>query len=421
MDDTSDTTQCGGADLPGVNRRRVALGAAVLGLAGALPRARSGARAEVATPAASPAPGGDPVLLGCPYNLSGAYASIGAPARDGSLLAAAQVNRDGGVLGRPLRLRVADVEGDPAEAAAATRRLIEDDRVAAVVGLTDTTFVLAAAPVAQAAGVPFLDVGATAPAIAAVGDYVFMLPFGDNVQAAVAAEYCAAEGFRRVAILRNRDTAFTRLLAGYFAARLVAPDLGGEIVADEGYAADGADVAARLDALAVLDPAPEALFFAAGPEESGTVVKQARDRGLPQPIVGGDGYDTPRLVGDGGAAAEGVVFTTHAGIYGDSSPLAAAFLSEFAAAYGEPPPSVFAALGYDAVLLMADAIGRAGSLDPIAVRDALAATGGFRGVTGAVAYAPGERVPVKAVALVRVENGRFVLLREGAPRHIPPP
>ena len=151
------------------------------------------------------------------------------------------------------------------------------------------------------------------------------------------------------------------------------------------------------------------------------MVEQARDRGLGQPIVGGDGYDTPRLAGDGGATAEGVVFTTHAGVYGDPSPLAAAFLTTFAADYGQPPPSVFAALGYDAVLLMADAIGRAGSLDPIAVRDALAATDGFRGVTGAVAYPPGERVPVKDVALVWVESGRFVLLREGAPRRVPPP
>jgi len=259
LDGANAATRHDAAALPKATRRQVALGAAALGQAAALPPSGRGARAEVATPAASPAPGGDPVVLGCPYNLSGAYASIGTPARDGSLLAATEINRVGGVLGRPFRLQVADVTGDPAEAAVATRRLIDDDRVAAVVGLTDTTFALAAAPVAQATGVPFLDVGATAPAIAAVGDFVFMLPFGDNGQAAVAAEYGAAAGFRRVAILRNRDTEFTRLLAGSFAARFVAPDLGGVIVGDEGYAADGADVPAALDALAALDPAPDAL------------------------------------------------------------------------------------------------------------------------------------------------------------------
>jgi branched-chain amino acid transport system substrate-binding protein len=365
------------------------------------------------------APSGDPVVFGCVYNLTGDYASIDNPAQDGSLLAAKELSAAGGVLGRPVELKIYDGKSDPTEISNVTRRLLDEDQVPVVVGLTDTSMVLPSAQLCQEAGIPFLDVGGTAPIITSVGDFVFMLPFGDNVQAAVAAEYAAAQGYATCAILKDNQSDYTRFLAQYFADRFDDEDLGGSIVSELDYASGDTDFSAQLTEFANLDPAPDFLFISSGPNEIGTIVAQVRDNGLTQPIVGGDGYDTPLLVELAGEAAEGVVFTTHEGIYGDS-PLAAEFNVAYETEYGTPPPAVFSALGYDGVNLMADAINRAGSLDGAAIRDALAATSGFAGVTGTISYEPGVRIPNKSVALIQVQGGVFTLLSIGLPTVVPP-
>ncbi|MDQ3779657.1 MAG: ABC transporter substrate-binding protein, partial [Chloroflexota bacterium] len=129
------------------------------------------------------APSGDPILIGGVYNLTGGLASLDNPARDGSLLAVKEINAAGGVLGRPLELVVEDGRTDLTTVTNATRKLIEEDSVHALIGLTDTSYALPVADLAQDSGIPFLTVGATAPVITTTGDFIFMLPFGDNVQA----------------------------------------------------------------------------------------------------------------------------------------------------------------------------------------------------------------------------------------------
>jgi branched-chain amino acid transport system substrate-binding protein len=136
------------------------------------------------------------------------------------------------------------------------------------------------------------------------------------------------------------------------------------------------------------------------------------------PIVGGDGYDTPLLAELGGDAATNVYFTTHQGIY-DKTPVSEAFNAAYEGEYGKPPEAVFAALGYDGIKLMADAIARAGTFDGAAVRDALAATQGFEGVTGTISYEPGSRIPSKSVALIEVTNGKNNLLKIVVPEVVP--
>ena len=396
-------------------RRGTAIGLTAPVLA-ALARVAPGA-AKQATP--GPAPSGDPVVIGCVYNLTGSYASIDNPARDGSELAAKELSAAVGILGRPVELKVYDGKSDPTEISTVTRRLLDEDKVPAVVGLTDTSMVLPAAQLCQEAGIPFLDVGGTAPIITSVGDFVFMLPFGDNVQAAVSAEYAGAQGYKTCALLKDNQSDYTKFLAKYFTDRFTAEDIGGQIVSELDFATGDTDFSGQLTEFANLDPAPDFLFISSGPDEIGTIVKQARDNGLSQPIIGGDGYDTPLLVELAGEAAEGVVFTTHEGIYGESEK-GATFNAAFEAEYGAPPASIFAALGYDGIRLMADAINRAGSLDGAAVRDALAATQGFDGVTGTISYDPGVRIPTKSVALIKVEGGKFTLLSIGLPTTVPP-
>ena len=403
-----------------LSRRVILRRAAVFGvsapLAGAMLRSVPGVTAQ-GTPIAAPT--GEPILIGGVYNLTGGLASLDNPARDGSLLAVVELNAAGGVLGRPVELRVEDGKTDLTAVTNATRKLIEEDQVAALIGLTDTSYALPVADVAQDSGVPFLTVGATAPVITLAGDYVFMLPFGDNVQAAVGAEYAAEQGWQTCGLMLDNQMDFTKFLAAYFVDRFDDEDIGGEIVKEVSYSTGDTDFSSQLTELKNLDPQPDFLYISSGPQEIGTIVKQARDLGIELPIVGGDGYDTPLLLELAGDAARNVFFATHQGVYGDE-PAAGEFRAAFEAEYGNPPPSVFAALGYDGMRLMADAIERAGSDDPTAIRDALAETEGFEGITGTVTYEEGSRIPNKGCALIEVRNGQFTFLRNVTPTKVPP-
>jgi branched-chain amino acid transport system substrate-binding protein len=397
-----------------VIRRAMALGLAAP-LAAAMLKAPD-AEAQDASPAAAPT--GDSIKIGSPYNLTGGYASIDNPAANGSKLAVKEINAAGGVLGRPLEIIIEDGKSDVPTITSVTKKLVEEDGVHVLAGLTDTSYMLAAGPVAQEAGLPFLDVGGTAPLITTVGDYIFMLPFGDNVQAAVAAEFVNEQGWKTAALLFDEAMDYTKFLAKYFKDRFTMEDIGGQIVSELAYSMGDTDFSAQLTEFKNLDPQPDFLFVSANPGEIGTIIKQARDLGLNLPIVGGDGYDTPLLAELAGPAND-VYFTTHQGIY-DQTPVSEAFNAAYEEEYGNPPEAVFAALGYDGIKLMADAITRAGSTDGAAVRDALAATQGFEGVTGTISYEPGSRIPSKSVAMIQVVDGENQLLGIVVPEVVPP-
>ena len=405
------------------DRRQVIRRAMALGLAAPLVAAMleaTPAMAQDSTPEAAAAPSGEPIKIGAPYNLTGGYASIDNPAANGSKLAVKEINAAGGVLGRPLEIIVEDGKSDVPTITSVAKKLVEEDGVDVLVGLTDTSYMLAAGPVAQEAGLPFIDVGGTAPLITTVGDYIFMLPFGDNVQAAVAAEFANEKGWKTAALLFDEAMDYTKFLAKYFKDRFTMEDIGGQLLSELTYSMGDTDFSAQLTEFKNLDPQPDFLFVSSNPGEIGTIIKQARDLGLEMPIVGGDGYDTPLLAELAGAeAANNVFFTTHQGIY-DKTPASEAFNAAYQAEYGNPPEAVFAALGYDGVKLMADAMTRAGTIDGAAVRDALAATQGYEGVTGTISYEPGVRIPSKSVALIEVVDGKNNLLEITVPEVVPP-
>ena len=399
-----------------IMRRGTALGIAAPMLT-AMARLAPEAAAQDGTPLAAPT--GQPIRVGAIYGLTGGMSSIDVPGNNGVLLAAAEINAGGGLLGRPLEVVVEDGRTDVTATTNATRKLIDEDQVAALLGLNDTTFALAVAPVAQEAGRVFLTCGATGPVIPETGDFVFMLPFGDNVQAAVGAEYAAEQGWTTCGLLLDDQLDFTIFLANYFKDRFDDEDIGGQIVSELTYSSGDTDFSAQMTEFAALDPQPDFWYFSSAPNEIGTIVRQAREAGLTQPIVGGDGYDTPLLLELGGEAANGVVFVTHQGVY-EESPAVLAFREAYQGQYGRSPESVFAALGYDGLRLMADAITRAGSDDPTAIRDALAATQGFEGVTGTVTYEGGSRIPNKGCALIEVRDVKFVFQRNVTPEKVPP-
>jgi branched-chain amino acid transport system substrate-binding protein len=363
-----------------------------------------------------------PVKIGAIYNLSGSQASLGRPSLDGSILAVEEMNARGGLLGRPVELIAVDGKSDPALIADETRRLVHVPGLSAITGLSDTTMVLAAAPIAEKARMVFLTSGATSPRVPIeFPDYYFMACFGDNTQAAAGAEYAvSALAAKTVYLISDETTDYTVLLARYFAERYL--QLGGHIVAEDTYAAGTTDFSAQIAALKGLSTPPDVLYIASGPDEIGSLVKQLREAGVDQPIVGGDGYDTPLLLEIAGAAATDVYFTTHTLFdRAQATPVQKRFIDAYDTRFGKPPESSFAGLGYDAVNLLAAAIELAGSAKQKAVAGALEMTQDFQGVTGALSFAPGVHIPEKQVTIVRVTNGTLNLAAVFTPKAVPQP
>jgi branched-chain amino acid transport system substrate-binding protein len=309
----------------------------------------------------------------------------------------------------------ADSRSRPRAVARAVKRLIEHRRVVALGGLNDSTLALAAGPVAQRAHIPFVTAGATLPTLPErVGNNLFMAAFGDDAQAHAVADV-ARDDLRAGSafLLVDRGADFTRALARFFRQRFVAR--GGAIAGTRTYPSGETDFSEEMAQIRAIQPPPDVLFFSGLPSEAGPLVGQARPAGLTQPILSGDGFDTPLIGEEAGALADDVFYSTHVAL--DSS---ASRVRRFAAAYrkrfGRRPENAFAALGYDTMRLIADAVRRARSAKPRAIRRALAATRRFPMVTGTLSYARGRRIPVKPVAVLRVEDGRPSLFRNVTPR-----
>jgi branched-chain amino acid transport system substrate-binding protein len=355
-----------------------------------------------------------------PYGITGELSSIESEAAKGSQLAVKEINAAGGINGMTIEPYYADTKSDITTATNVVTQMVESNKVDVLVGMTDTSFMLATGPVAQKAGVPFMDVGGTAPVITDIGDYIFMLPFGDNTQAAATAEFTyATRGWRNATMLMDTEWDYTKFLSKYFIERFT--EQGGTMLLEDTYKSGDKDFSAQLTKIKNLQPQPDFIFVSAVPDDIGTLIKQARDQGVTLPIIGGDGYDTPLLTDVAGPErSANVFFSTHLGVYGDD-PTAARFRDAFTKEFGAEPQSVFAALGYDGVNLVADGIKRAGSTDHAAIRDALARTSGWKGASGEITYPPGVRIPSKSVALIEVKNGKFNLLSVVVPNKIPPP
>jgi branched-chain amino acid transport system substrate-binding protein len=386
----------------------------------AAPQAPAATEAPAATqaPAASAA-----IKIGGTYNLTGAMASLDVPASKGSKLAVKEINAAGGVLGQQIDFILYDGKTDSATNGNIATQLVSSDKVVAIVGNTDSDSALAIGPIAQKAGIPYLTAGATSPKLPdQVGDFMFLAPFGDNVQAAAGAEFAFNKlNAKTCWLFWDKGAEYTTLLAKYFKERYT--ELGGTIALEDTYSQGDTDFSAQITRLKALSPQPQLLYVAAlQASDAGAIAKQIRDAGITLPMVGGDGYDGPELVGVGGKAAENVFFTTHALISADKgTDKMKAFIKSYKTEYGNDPESAFAALGYDAIYLMVDAIKRAGSTDPKAIRDALATTKGFTGVTGTVTYQPGVRIPQKSVTIIAIVNGQYTLGAEVTPEKVPAP
>ena len=383
--------------------------ALVLSACAAPPPPAAGPAGEEAAPAAA-----EPIRIGAMYNVTGGMSSIDAPGLNGFKLAAKEINEAGGVLGRPIEIVAIDGKTDQTAVTNAVSEMIDVHKVVAIGGLNDSTFALAAGPIAQQAGIPFVTAGATLPTLPEqIGDYFFMVPFGDDTQAYAVADYAMQElGAKTAWMLVDQAYDFTTALASFFKERWTAN--GGEILLEDIYQSGDTDFSAQIARLKELDPQPDVLFVSAIPNEAGITTRQIREAGLNQPILSGDGFDTPLIAEVAGELATDVYYSTHAAL-DNPDPKIQNFVKAYEAEYGRSPENAFAALGYDAMKLIGDAIQRAGSAEPKAIRDALAATKDFPAVTGTITYPEGQRKPIKAVTIIQVQKGVYSFAAEITP------
>jgi branched-chain amino acid transport system substrate-binding protein len=399
----------------------IALLLAILSNASCCSAESAAAKITAALSSNSTPSGDEPIKVGGIFALTGAESLLDLPAAKGAELAAKEINVSGGVLGCSLELTVRDSEYKMDLASKAAEQLIEENKVVAGIGFTEPGSLLAAGPIFQAAGIPFITVGATSPKVPQqVGDMIYLACFGDNTQAAAGAEYAAKSFGKSAYLLWDNGEEYTRLLAGYFKNRFT--ELGGSIVLEDSFEDNATDFSMQIEKLRALPAQPDFYYIAAMPYNVGPLVKQLRAAGYDGPIVGGDGYDTPDLVRLAGDASDNVFFTTHALMDEERGTEAIKrFIASYNREYGHDPENAFAALGYDAVYLLADAIKRAGSTDPAAIQKAIGETRDFVGITGSISYTNGEHVPRKDVTIVAVRDGKLTLAAEVMPEKVPAP
>jgi branched-chain amino acid transport system substrate-binding protein len=354
-----------------------------------------------------------PVALAALLDLQGAQSSLGRPAMNGFVLGLQQTSENEPLLFSAL----IDTKSDPQATKSAARDVVSTS-VSVAAGFTDNNSVLIAGPFFQRARVPFLSIGATDPALPqVVGNSIFLTPFGDNTQAAAAAEFAQRAFGSSVAILWDSTSQYTRTLPRYFRTRF--EELGGNVALDASYDG-GCDITTLAQQVERLSPQPHFVYLAGLPDCIGDVVASLRAAGVTEPIVGGDGFDTPRLLEGNPEPTSNVWFTTHAWLSEKTgTPEAKEFIAAYRDAYGTAPDNAFAALGYDAARLLLDVLHRAQRQRGIFY--ALEHTAGFKGVTGTISFSPQSHVPLKTVWVIAVQNGEKSLASAFVPTSVPPP
>jgi len=332
---------------------------------------------------------------------TGEAATFGIASHNGIDLAVAEWNAKGGVLGKQIKLSFADDKGDPAEGATVFTKLIEQDKVSAIVGTVMSKVSLAGAPICQNAKVPMISPTSTNPKVTEVGDYIFRACFIDPFQGTVGAKFAFDElKAKKAACLFDVGNDYTKGLSEFFKAKFTA--LGGELVGYEGHATGTTDFKAQLTK--ILAGKPDVLYVSDYYNDVALIAKQARELGFKGPLVGGDGWDSPKLCEVGGPALEGCFFTNHYAA-DDTRPIIQDFVKKYKEKYNASPDAL-ACLAYDATYLVLNAVEKAGKADGPAIRDALKATD-MAVVSGQVKFDE-NRNPVKSAVVIEIKGGKFV-------------
>ncbi len=342
------------------------------------------------------------VMIGEFASLTGNQATFGQSQHNGLKLAIDEINANGGVLGKKINLMTEDDQSKSEEAATVVQKLINRDNVVAIIGEVASSNTLAAAPICQNEKIPLLSPASTNPKVTEIGDYIFRVCYIDPFQGTANANFAYNTlHAKNVAVLKDNRNDYSVGLAKYFDSTFTA--LGGTIIDETTYSNGDKDFNAQLTSLKGHNP--DAIFIPGYYTDINLIAIQARDLGITCTLFGGDGWDSPELIGGKGKEAlENCYFTTHCSM-DDTNATVQNFVKQFKAAYGTTPDAI-AALGYDAGKIMIDAIRRANSVAPDAIRTQLAATKGFPGVTGNITIDP-RRNATKPLVVLKISGAAF--------------
>jgi branched-chain amino acid transport system substrate-binding protein len=352
----------------------------------------------------------DVIKVGEYASLTGKEATFGISSHEGTQLAVDQINAAGGVLGKKIKLLTEDDLSKAGEPATVVNKLISRDGVVAILGEVASSRSLEAAPICQQNKIPMISPSSTNPKVTETGDFIFRVCFIDPFQGTVMANFATKTlKAKSVAVFTDVKSDYSKGLAKYFKEGFAAN--GGSIVTELDFNGGDKDFKAQLTAIKSANP--DAVFVPGYYTDVALICIQAKQLGLNVPLFGGDGWESDQLVKIGGDAVEGNYFSTHyaADVATDKSKK---FVADYQKQFGSKTPDAMAALGYDSAMVLADAIKRAGSTDGQKIRDALAATKDFDGVTGKTTINE-KRDATKSAVILKVEGGQFKYLETVAP------
>ena len=346
------------------------------------------------------------IKIGANLEMTGNTATFGQSATNGAKLAIKQVNAKGGVLGKQITLVVADNKSDTAEAANAMQKLATQDKVIASIAPIASSSIMAAAQVNESAKILGISPRASNPNVTVdpetgkVRDYLFRATFIDPFQGAVMANFAKNTlKAQKAAVYIENSSDYAKGLGKFFKETFV--QNGGNIVSDEAYLAKDTDFKATLTKIKASNP--DVIFVPGYYQEVGMIIKQAREIGITVPILGADGWDSAKLPEIAGAEALNNTFFSNHYSPDDNSPEIKNFVEAYKAEYGQVPDA-FAALSYDATMMIIEAIKRAGVEDSVKVKDELAKTKDYQGVSGSITLDEKHNA-VKGVVIIEMKNG----------------
>lgn len=350
------------------------------------------------------------ILIGEYESLTGSEATFGQSSHNGLVLAVEETNKAGGLLGKQIKLITEDNQGKPSETQTVVQKLINRDKVVAIIGEVASSRSKAGAPICQAAKIPMITPASTNPEVTSIGDYIFRVCFIDPFQATVMSKFAInSMKVKKVALLVDQKNAYSTGLADNF--RNVFTQMGGEIVEEQKYSAGDKDFKAQLTAIKAKNP--EAIFIPGYYTDVNLISIQAREIGITVPLFGSDGWESEKLTeGKAADALQGSFFSTHVSA-DDPSPKIQDFIKKYREKYNKEPDAM-SFLAYDAGLILFDAIKRAGSTEGEKIKNELAKTKDFPGVTGVITINE-QRNAVKPAVVLEIRDGKFVYKETIAP------
>lgn len=336
--------------------------------------------------------------------LTGAASSYGQSGEKGLQLYEEQLNKAGGINGRKVQFIYVDDEGKPASSVNAGSKLINSDKVAAIVGPVTSTCANSLAPICQSSNIPMITGTATNVNITKAGDCIFRVCFTDPFQGKIMAKFSTDElKAQTAAILYNNGDDYSKGLAEAFKSNFT-----GKIVDTETYNTGDKDFNAQLTKIA--PQKPDVLYLPEYYSDVGVIAREARNMGITATFLGGDGFDSPQLFSIGGDAVNGVYFSHHFSP-DDTSKEVTQFISDYKAKFSSEPDA-FAALTYDAGKVLCESIKKAGGTDANAIKKALAEYSGT-GVTGNIKF-DGDRNAVKSAVIIKTVGGKETFYKKYA-------